>query len=185
MLKLAFPLPAGSLLVFFNQKSRWLKKGAERCHFTLFLPFPINIDMGFSDGSDSKESTFNAGYVGSFLGWEDALQEGMANHSRILAWRIPWTAEPGGLQSMGSQSQTQTQLSHWAHLSTSSQQLTQSINWSIFRFSSQSVKPAVIPHSQNPVLILWGDLLWVSEAPAVAEHVPSGRCGTQPQGGFL
>ena len=45
------------------------------------------------------------------LGWEDALQEGMANHSRILAWRIPWTAEPGELQSMGSQSQTQTQLS--------------------------------------------------------------------------
>ena len=37
------------------------------------------------------------------LGWEDPLEEGMATHSRILAWRIPWTEEPGGLQSMGSQ----------------------------------------------------------------------------------
>ena len=38
------------------------------------------------------------------LGWKDPLQECMATHSIILAWRIPWTQEPGGLQSMGSQS---------------------------------------------------------------------------------
>ena len=31
------------------------------------------------------------------LGWEDSLEEGMATHSTILAWRIPWTEEPGGL----------------------------------------------------------------------------------------
>ena len=37
------------------------------------------------------------------LGWEDPLEEGMANNSSILAWRIPRTEEPGGLQSMGSQ----------------------------------------------------------------------------------
>ena len=37
------------------------------------------------------------------LGWEDPLEKGMAPHSSILAWRIPWTEEPGGLQSMGSQ----------------------------------------------------------------------------------
>ena len=41
------------------------------------------------------------------LGQEDPLEEGVAAHSSILAWRIPWTEEPGGLQSMGSQSQTQ------------------------------------------------------------------------------
>ena len=35
------------------------------------------------------------------LGWEDPLEEGMATHSNILAWRIPWTEESGGLQSMG------------------------------------------------------------------------------------
>ena len=38
-----------------------------------------------------------------FLGGEDPLEEGMATHSSILAWRIPWTEEPSGLQSMGSQ----------------------------------------------------------------------------------
>ena len=37
------------------------------------------------------------------LGWEDPLEKGMAAHSSILVWRIPWTEEPGGLQSMGSQ----------------------------------------------------------------------------------
>ena len=37
------------------------------------------------------------------LGWEDALEKGMATHSSILAWRIPWTEEPGKLQSMGLQ----------------------------------------------------------------------------------
>ena len=41
-----------------------------------------------------------------FLGWEDPLVEGMATHSSILGWRIPWTEEPGRLQTMGSQSQT-------------------------------------------------------------------------------
>ena len=41
-----------------------------------------------------------------FLGWEDPLEEGMATPSSILAWRIPWTEEPGGLQSMGLQSLT-------------------------------------------------------------------------------
>ena len=37
------------------------------------------------------------------LGWEDPLEKGMATHCSILAWRIPWTEEPGGLQSIGSQ----------------------------------------------------------------------------------
>ena len=43
------------------------------------------------------------------LGWEDPLEEGMATHTSILAWRIPWTEEPGGLQSMGPQ-MSQTRL---------------------------------------------------------------------------
>ena len=38
-----------------------------------------------------------------FLGWEDPLEKEMATHSSILAWRIPWTEEPGKLQSMESQ----------------------------------------------------------------------------------
>ena len=44
----------------------------------------------------------NAGDVQS-LGWEDPVEEGTTTHSSILAWRIPWTEELGGLQSMGSQ----------------------------------------------------------------------------------
>ena len=47
------------------------------------------------------------------LGQEDPLEKGMATHSSILAWRIAWTEEPGGLQSMGLQSQTE-QLTHTA-----------------------------------------------------------------------
>ena len=38
-----------------------------------------------------------------FSSWEDPLEKGMATHSGILTWRIPWTEEPNGLQSMGSQ----------------------------------------------------------------------------------
>ena len=44
------------------------------------------------------------------LGWADPLEKGMATHSSILAWRIPWREELGGLQSMGSQ-KNQTQFS--------------------------------------------------------------------------
>ena len=41
--------------------------------------------------------------MGSILGWEDSLEEEMPTQSNMLAWQIPWTEEPGGLQSMGSQ----------------------------------------------------------------------------------
>ena len=62
------------------------------------------------------------------LGWEDPLEEEMATHSSILAWEILWTEEPGGLQSMGSQSQTQWAIMHspargercWCELSNAS-----------------------------------------------------------------
>ena len=50
-----------------------------------------------------------------YLGREDPLEEGMATHSSILAWRIPWTEEPGGLQSMGLQ-KSWTRQSNRAHI---------------------------------------------------------------------
>ena len=50
-----------------------------------------------------KESACNAGDLGSIPEWGRSSGEGNAAHSSILAWRIPWTEEPGGLQSMGSQ----------------------------------------------------------------------------------
>jgi len=58
---------------------------------------------GFPGGSDGKASAGNVGDPGSILGWEDPLEEEMATHSSTLAWTIPWTDEPGRLQSMGLQ----------------------------------------------------------------------------------
>ena len=55
---------------------------------------------GFLQWLGGKESTCNEGNVSSIPGLKDPLEEGMATHSRILAWKIPWTEEPGMLQSM-------------------------------------------------------------------------------------
>ena len=44
------------------------------------------------------------------LGWEDPLEKGMATHSSILAWRIPWTEEPGGLHTVYGVTKSQTRL---------------------------------------------------------------------------
>ena len=57
--------------------------------------------MGFTHSSVGKESACSAGDTDSIPGLENPLEEDMATHSSILAWRIPWTEEPGGLQSMG------------------------------------------------------------------------------------
>ena len=58
--------------------------------------------MSFPDGSEGKESACNAGDPGSIPGLGRSLGKIMAIHSNILAWTIPWTEKPGGLQSMGS-----------------------------------------------------------------------------------
>ena len=59
--------------------------------------------MGFPDASVSKEFPCNPGASGSIPGSGRSLEEGTATPSSILAWRIPWTEEPGRLQSMGQQ----------------------------------------------------------------------------------
>ena len=64
--------------------------------------------MGFPGGSVSKESSCNAGDPGLIPGWEDPPEKEMTTDSSILAWEIPWTEEPGGLQSMGSQESDMT-----------------------------------------------------------------------------
>ena len=56
--------------------------------FNVCLSFPI-YQMDFPDGSVGKESACNAKTWVRSLGWEDPLEEGMATHSSILAWRIP------------------------------------------------------------------------------------------------
>ena len=72
------------------------------CHWTLSLHFW----MGFP----GEESACSAGDLGLMAGGEDPLEKRMATHSSILAWQTPWTEEPGGLESTGSQ-KGQTQLS--------------------------------------------------------------------------
>ena len=59
--------------------------------------------MGFPGGSDGKASVCSAGDPGSIPGLGRSAGEGNTAHSSILAWKIPWTAEPGRLQSVGSQ----------------------------------------------------------------------------------
>ena len=52
------------------------------------------------------------------LGWEDPLEKGMATHPSVLAWRIPWTEEPGRLQSLASQRVRHNQTTKLAHTHT-------------------------------------------------------------------
>ena len=72
------------------------------------------MEEGKKDGWAERSSSFRGGSVVEdlratqetqvqSLGQEDALEEGMATHPSILAWRTPWTEEPGGLQPTGSQ----------------------------------------------------------------------------------
>ena len=66
----------------------------------------VSIILGLSGGAGCKEPACEGRRqrrLGFDLSQEDPLEEGMATHPRILAWRIPWTEEPRGLQSRGSQ----------------------------------------------------------------------------------
>ena len=74
-------------------------------HVQIFCD-PVDCSPGFPSGSVVKNMTANAGDSGDvslISRWEDLLQKEMATHSSVLAWKIPWTGEPGRLQSMGSQ----------------------------------------------------------------------------------
>ena len=59
--------------------------------------------LGFPGDSEDEESASSAGAWVQSLGQEDRLEKGMASHSSILAWRIPWTERPGRLVSMETQ----------------------------------------------------------------------------------
>ena len=64
---------------------------------------PLASIPGGSVVKNLPTSAGDTGDVASTLGQEDPLEKEMATHSNILAWRIPWTEEPSGLHSMGSQ----------------------------------------------------------------------------------
>ena len=63
----------------------------------------VVLILGFPEGSDHKESACSEGDPGLIPGLGRSLEKGKATHSSIHVQRIPWTEEPGGLQSMGSQ----------------------------------------------------------------------------------
>ena len=71
------------------------------CYCSTVFITPANLLWGFRGGLDGKESACTAG---DLPGSRISLEKGMETHSSILAWRIPWTEEPGWLQSIGLQS---------------------------------------------------------------------------------
>ena len=75
-----------------DYSSIWVRKMSP-----IFIP-----KLGFPGDSDGKESAYNVGDLGLIPGLGRPLEKELATYSSILAWRIPWTEGPGGLESMGS-----------------------------------------------------------------------------------
>ena len=76
------------------------------CFSLIFILYWHIVDLGFPGGTVVKNLPANAGDArdeGLILSWEGPLEQEMATHSSILGWKISWTEEPGGLQSMGLQ----------------------------------------------------------------------------------
>ena len=106
------------MLSFYNPNIPLANKHVKSEHIPKVFKFILRSYylrfIGFSWASQValvvKYSLANTGDVRDMvrsLGWEDPLEKGMATHSSILAWRIPWTEEPGRIQSIGSKSWTQ------------------------------------------------------------------------------
>ena len=87
------------------QNINWAHSQAEH-----FIWHQLSVYAGLRGGSVVKIQPANEGIAGSIPGSGRSLEKEMATHSFILAWKIPWTEEPDGLQSMGSQ-KSQTQVS--------------------------------------------------------------------------
>ena len=82
------------------------------------------------------------------LGWEGPLPEGMATHSSILVWRIPWAEEPGGLQSKGLQ-----RVGHdWSDLAQTRTQEILRLTWMEKRSSLSKFSPLILFQSHSPVV---------------------------------
>ena len=96
----------------YMQHSKWCK--AKNVVFAAQQKVEISAVL-FPSRHSCKESAYNAGDAGDVaqsLYWENPLEEELATLPRVLAWRIPWTEEPGGLQSLGSQRVVRD----WAHM---------------------------------------------------------------------
>ena len=96
--KVMLKILQATLQQYLNQELPNVKAGFRKGRGTR-NKLPASI--GFPGGSDGKESTCMQKTQVQSLGQEDPLEKEMATHSSILAWKIPWTEEPGGQQSMG------------------------------------------------------------------------------------
>ena len=79
-------------LLLQGHRSHWIKG---LIHYELILTWVLLVAQMAKNLPAMQETQVQS------LGWEDPMEKGMATHSSILAWRIPWTEQPGGLQSMG------------------------------------------------------------------------------------
>ena len=85
----------------FKEENLWLSNVPNTSWFYCLCTLRFNMVFSMVQRTHLPMQETQATRVRS-LDWEDLLEEGMATHSSILAWRIPWTEEPGSLQSMGS-----------------------------------------------------------------------------------
>ena len=106
-----------NIILFFKINFNWRKIALPCCvgfcHTTAQISHN-HAHVTLPPSLVSKESARNAGDPGLILCQEDPLEKEMATHSRILAWRVPWTEEPDSLQSRGCKSQTW--LSDWTSI---------------------------------------------------------------------
>ena len=101
-LGIQLPLKVKDFISFEYIPSFWIARSYKNSIFNFFYE-TLYCFLGFPGGLVSKESTCNTGNKTWSLGQEDPLEKEMATYPSILAWRTPWTEEPGGLQFMGSQ----------------------------------------------------------------------------------
>ena len=101
------PLPSHNLISFLVDKLASL--GSARAHvlYSRLVPWSsVGVYLDLPEGSNYKESACSVGDLGPISGSGRSPEKEMATHSSILAWRIPWTEKPGGLQSMVAKSRT-------------------------------------------------------------------------------
>ena len=91
------------ILLFWKKFKKESKKRETQVRWCHLVCQAARLAQGFSGGSDSKESACNAGDLSSIPRLGISLEKEMATHFSILIWRIPWTEEPAGIQSMGLQ----------------------------------------------------------------------------------
>ena len=118
------------------------------------------------------------------LGWEDTLEEGMATHTTILAWSIPWTEQPGGLQSIESH-----RVGHdWSHLActqTTGHLTSVSINVTQIHLASVVVYLSIKSHSKTINSTSHETEKWFKSLPEAMEWITQRDCIPTSQGNSL